>query len=317
MPRIEDFEVKVIVEDQRLEEYKLQEVPRSNVAGQPPQIQKTCFIASTAGKSFKVVVRDLRELRDPEVSVKLYLDGVQVRYNLTEVEELSLDYCRVERTKGAPFVFAPIKLTEHFAEAERDEGTLKNLGTIKTEIEFVKRTGEPAGLWAHPTHKKDVTVHEMAKKGGGHFSRLGDAISVPSPIPIKIVALEHLPKLVCTFSYAPEEWLRAKEIIKAPSSSPESTPEPRNVLKRKNQNIDEATAPKKSKTTAGPSRPKPAVKLEEHDDDFLDPDEARLFQKLRNKIKEKKQAQGIVKLEPFIPEPGLLRPGEVIDLTDD
>lgn len=75
-------------------------------------------------------------------------------------------------------------------------------------------------------------------------------------------------------------WLLAKEII-APLAASEAAATSSNVLKRRNENIDLTTEPNKSRkpfAAAGPSTGPIYIKIEDSDEDLLDPVE---FQALR------------------------------------
>ncbi|KZS97239.1 hypothetical protein SISNIDRAFT_463172 [Sistotremastrum niveocremeum HHB9708] len=315
--RFDDLEVWVEVDGQPLKEYGTRTGP-----GDTDKVKSktTCYVASSRGKAFKVGVRDLRARQMPERAAYLYLDGSYVTSRFSSSRSL-MDGCTMPNGLVSPFLFADMKLTDETRACETDPERIRNMGTVKISVDFVERRGVSSAPSARPEFKS-LPMNERVKKGGGHCAVLGEPVlRTQSRRKDRDVVetIKGMPVIEFVFSYAPEDWLRAKNIITA-TLNPQPIPSTSNALKRRNPNIETTNKPNKSLKTSTQSRPSQAdtgIKIELHDDELLEADDARLLRQLADKIKNKKKAQGIVKFEPLVPDAGLLRRGEVIDLTDD
>ncbi|KAF9514758.1 hypothetical protein BS47DRAFT_1342737 [Hydnum rufescens UP504] len=278
----------------------------------------TCYIPSEEGKHFQLCIA--RTPSKTSLCVKVYFDGgedcaIHVVFPRCKEDSKEIyDSLRVNRSTERRLVFAKLKLTD-------DEDALSAtscidynaLGTIRVEMTHVVEVRLPSsdsrGVWSW---NQDVvhsgTVHERAKKSGGHIVSLGEEIKVPVSRSRSSRECHYLlPPHEVTFRYAPYDVLRARGIIPTP-------PVP----------LGNAS-PASLDGCAVSNAPPPAnVKREREDGDdlsdrlgFSDEEEARMYARLKAKKMAKRSNLAKTKFEENGIPAGIFKCGEVIDLTED
>ncbi|KZS95352.1 hypothetical protein SISNIDRAFT_451916, partial [Sistotremastrum niveocremeum HHB9708] len=219
MPRTDDFEVWIEVDGKRAEEYE-ERVNQINNEKEK-KTMNTCFIPSVAGKNFSVVIQDLRVDRSSRVCARCLVDGSFMFYRLTRVTKddphpIKVDRCQLTADTQCFFRFGAIKLSDDAQTSESDRELLSKLGSIQVMFRFItdiKEVERPMDNFAQLS-RAPRPVYERKKKGGGHRTEIGQEVHNPiSKWRTEWKFRDDLPKTEFTFSYAPEEWLKAKEII--------------------------------------------------------------------------------------------------------
>lgn len=196
----------------------------------------------------------------------------------------------------SPFQFARLRTTDDEAEACQDENRLRELGTIRVQIEWVDVVRQEA--WRPPSTSvnSNEPVYERSKKAGAHCTSLGELEISRRKNWYSTTRVPYIDPMEFVFQYAPLDWLRAKEIAPVPSSASTS----RNQKRRRE--VEE-----------------PSEDSDDTVSEVLDEEEAAVYQRLRAKVANRQSTKRRrVKCEPAEGSRAVLsNPGEVIDLTGD
>ncbi|KZT57637.1 hypothetical protein CALCODRAFT_495875 [Calocera cornea HHB12733] len=209
MPRLEDYETWIEVDDVRLKEYA--------VESRIEERDIRCWIPSQEGKNFVIHYKDHSESRT--IQWKLCADGHECGsiFTLPDKPQVAEAGMPISATEEQLYHFARVTLTEDEHAALQDESLVKQLGTLK----IVAREGTTVPTTFHNSSNmllEDKPVHEQAKKAAGHRVVGGTTVEnicnwvdfEPSgEDPITIV-----------FQYGPEEFLQAKDIMPRPARTP-------------------------------------------------------------------------------------------------
>ncbi|KAL5640714.1 hypothetical protein ACGC1H_001258 [Rhizoctonia solani] len=217
-------------EDNALPEYQVEETADDTIQ---------CWIPSTEGNDFKIryeIVSILHAGHD--LRTIPFLDGVQMSGLATPETRLfeGYSYQHYRQLTGNStarlYEFGKRTLTDSDDCAKLDESILKDLNTIKLKLSWGHQ-GESVP-YAHSAPQEIGTIHEKAaKKGHSGAAKLGKVISVPTvSTTVGFTPAETIALVTFVFNYAPEGWLRARDIIPRDSQEPESQDNRRNILKR-------------------------------------------------------------------------------------
>ncbi|KIJ51527.1 hypothetical protein M422DRAFT_65482 [Sphaerobolus stellatus SS14] len=262
----------------------------------------TCYIPSQAGKKFTV---RFRNTTPPGSGLRgnIFLDGIAAGAGLllpTDIHATSISGQTRWEGFEAPFVFAKLKTTDDETEACQDERRLRDLGTIRIQMEWVHILRQEQ--WRPPSsnlsESVDQPIHERSKKASAHCTGLGDIeISRPKNW-YTTVRINDIEPVDFVFQYAPLDWLKAKGITPASSSTSNTTTSSGSSNSRK--------------------RRESTIANDDSDLELLDPEEVEMYRKLKQKMSNKGPSKRtkVVKQEPRLVS---LRKGspEVIDLTGD
>ncbi|KAF9533953.1 hypothetical protein CPB83DRAFT_844824 [Crepidotus variabilis] len=209
MPRLEDFQAWVSVDDRPLQEY--------GVTQSEDGSQVTCWIVSEEGKAFTILWRDA--VRSQASMGRTFVDGVKCGVpkgiNQKGYKKDSSKENDTACQKGAPssaasdrlFVFAKVELTDDdmYLASDGSEG----LGEIKLEISYIQKKGVTQ-LAINPS-LGEGKIHETRKQLAPHRTRLGTEVQGERK-PVLTVKSKGKPKKFI-FKYRPKEILKAIGII--------------------------------------------------------------------------------------------------------
>ncbi|KAF8525875.1 hypothetical protein BU17DRAFT_62434 [Hysterangium stoloniferum] len=251
-----------------------------------------------------------RKIHAPMAGLRgnIFLDGISAGAGLllsTDTHATTISGQTRWENYESPFVFAKLRTTDDEDEACQDERRLRDLGTVRVQMEWVQVVAQEA--WRPPSNTlHDSTaqpIYERAKKASAHCTSLGD-IEISRPknwfATVRIPSIEPAEYI---FKYAPLDWLNAEGItLSVPSSSAMS-----GSSKRRHES-----------STITPGNSESEVEL-------LDPHEAEEYKRLKAKIACQKsridrgKRHRAVKQEPgpSILPGGRIGPPQVIDLTGD
>ncbi|KZV85293.1 hypothetical protein EXIGLDRAFT_726315 [Exidia glandulosa HHB12029] len=265
----------------------------------------TCWIASQAGKTFSAHFKIINRSERGNYSGRVYVDGSRISgrvfgtippYNRSK---RFIDAMHPTPTTEQKLRFSSLETSDD-DNAVKDNAILSHIGTIEVRIVQVQVNGTVEhGIKAVPTHldsQQKFTVHEAAKKLGGHHAQLA-APKVVKPMKSTDVRDVGGPIVELQFRYRPQAVLEAQDIIPRSRATDLSLAQDPS-RKRARQPNDAGRRDKKAKTTA---------KSEHADSDGA----------LRARIREL-EAQLDVKVKAeAIQVSGEFGPGQIIDLTDD
>ncbi|KZV85292.1 hypothetical protein EXIGLDRAFT_775718 [Exidia glandulosa HHB12029] len=271
----------------------------------------TCWIASQAGKNFSVQFKMCDRSKRGTFSGYVYVDGTFVIGKvLGTVPPYNHSKCVVDEFRPTPttkqsLCFSSLKTNDD--DAIDDNELLSRIGAIRVEIFRVEVTGyEKRRPKEIPSHMgaQQLTVHEAAKKLGGHRVMLG-APEVTSAG--NILRTEKIGSAIVEFEfkYRPQDVLEAQDIIPvtraqvvAPQAAAEDPARKRPLEPNDTTNTNTERRDKKAKT-------------EPVDVDALVAARARI-----RELEAQLDVKSGVKTEE-IRVSGAFGPGQVIDLTDD
>ncbi|KAF8591175.1 hypothetical protein K439DRAFT_1065583 [Ramaria rubella] len=266
----------------------------------------TCHIPSQEGKKFSIRFRHAHAGSMVALRGNIFLDGIASGAGLLLATDMHA--CMISgqtRWEGleSPFQFARLKTTDDESEACQDEARLRELGTIRVQIEWVNVVRQEE--WRQPSTSTlaNQPIHERSKKASAHCTSLGELeISRPKHW-YSTTKIPYIEPLDFVFQYAPVDWLRARGIFSAPALVPASPTASSNSRPGKRRQHDS----KMDNSSA-----------EETLTEVLDEEEAAIYQRLKAKMANRKHAKRLktVKQEPDTgPRKRLAHPPEVIDLT--
>ncbi|EJD42172.1 hypothetical protein AURDEDRAFT_186160 [Auricularia subglabra TFB-10046 SS5] len=302
------FEAWVMCEDKHLPIYNIECVGNKT----------TCWIPSEAGKNFSVYAKLVDESLKMNVAAQLSVDGTYVggRVFGTTAPHTFRQVAIEGRSNSAStmqkLVFSTLAMSDDDS-AVRDGQQLADLGMLSLKITRVTVIGKATPI--PTTHTPDklaegkLTVHERAKKLGGHRTTLGAEVTVAAQTtaPLKY----HEVRAIFEFRYRPKDVLQAMDIIPAP---PAKRP-------RETAGLHDTTnmpRAKKTKVTSGATAPKPEP-VDEHDVPAMLARVRELEARLRERdgaVADDDNASIKREAEPINASHFFAR-GEVIDLTDD
>ncbi|KZV85295.1 hypothetical protein EXIGLDRAFT_841596 [Exidia glandulosa HHB12029] len=266
----------------------------------------TCWIASQAGKNFAVhfKMNDRSERANYSGAVGRTFGTVPPAHDYAQ---RSVTAMRPTPTTQRQLRFSSLQTSDDDY-AIKDNAILSHLGTILVKFYRVEVEGtmdhSAKPVPAHLDSQQKFTVHEAAKKLGGHHVQLVAPKAVKPyrrtrvrPIGGSIVELE--------FKYRPQSVLEAQDII--PVLRAQAVPAEYKSRKRPNDATNTDRRVKKAKT-------------EPVDGDALHAAQARI-RDLEAQLKKEREGLAMdVKVKAEV-EPirvsGAFSPGQVIDLTDD
>ncbi|KAF9062863.1 hypothetical protein BDP27DRAFT_1336068, partial [Rhodocollybia butyracea] len=171
MPSFESFSASVVVDGQPLNEYNVETSSKNGCT------TVTCWIASEAGKQYKVQWKDTvcATNRDGQVYVDgIYCGGKLLRSGYKNRVRV-LGGIKTSPTSLRPFEFSHLNMTDN-----EDVGEMPiNVGQIELRIyrwqeTHTKKTQSTRGL----SLPAEQTFNEKAKKGIDHQTRFGEVVHV-------------------------------------------------------------------------------------------------------------------------------------------
>ncbi|CAE7118050.1 unnamed protein product [Rhizoctonia solani] len=205
-----------------LPEYQVQETADDTIQ---------CWIPSTSGVNFQIHWKVIRNPH-PEFDLRRvpFLDGVQMRPTVTSKTKLQkfstgkLYKHQTGTSTARLYEFGTRVLVDTDDSVKPNQLVLQNLNTIKLIFEW----GQRRELLS--THRFEVPaeigpIHEKAaKKSHSGAAKLGKTISVATSTTVAFTTLTTVKPITFMFCYAPEGWLRARDIIpRNPESESQDT----------------------------------------------------------------------------------------------
>ncbi|CAE6472668.1 unnamed protein product [Rhizoctonia solani] len=198
-------------ERNRLEEYQVQETADGAIQ---------CWVPSVEGANFKIqweVIGDARPGQD--LCAFPYLDGVKLtggvlyrkKISIGEVGQLAEE--SIGTSTARLYEFGSRVLTDKDTGIKLDSSVVKRLNTI--QVDFVwGRGGQPKPKKHFEEYKDIGPIHEKAaKKGHAGAAKLGKTVSTNRATRCDFRPNNSIKQATFIFRYAPEDWLRAREII--------------------------------------------------------------------------------------------------------
>ncbi|KDN34303.1 hypothetical protein RSAG8_12597, partial [Rhizoctonia solani AG-8 WAC10335] len=213
----------------QLSEYQVQETADDTIQ---------CWIPSTQGTNFEIHYH-VRHNPHPKSDLCFvpFLDGVQMsgfapsNAYLSEQPIGKLYRHRIGNASARLYEFGTRMFTDRDDVAKPDQTVLKSLNTIKLVFEWGHR-GNISEIWdGFHDHREIGPIHEKAaKKGHSGAAKLGKTINLTTSSTVHFATHKHIKPVTFIFCYAPEDWLRARDIV---PRSPEPEPqEARGTQKR-------------------------------------------------------------------------------------
>ncbi|CAE6405014.1 hypothetical protein BN14_01853 [Rhizoctonia solani AG-1 IB] len=204
-------------EGNQLEEYQVQVLSDGTIQ---------CWVPSVEGTNFKI---QWEVIGNPHPGLDLCaypsLDGVQftgsVLYlkNIVKGDVGQLSSESTGTSTARLYEFGKRALTDKDTGIKLDNSMVKRLNTV--QVDFVwGRGGNSKSKKNFKEHEDIGPIHEKtAKKGHAGAAKLGRTISISKATRCSFRPNKDIKQNTFVFHYAPEDWLRAREIIPA-------TPEP-------------------------------------------------------------------------------------------
>ncbi|CAE6430830.1 hypothetical protein ACGC1H_001255 [Rhizoctonia solani] len=200
------------------------------------QVQETaddtiqCWIPSTTGVNFQIhweVIRNPHPQHD--LRTVPFLDGVLMRPMVTSKHALvnphggKLYKHQTGTSTARLYEFGTRALTDSEDAAKPDQSILKSLNTIKLVFEWGRRR-ESFKASQFEVPPETGPIHEKAaKKSHSGAVKLGKTINVATSNTVFFTTYMKVKPITFLFCYAPEGWLRARDIIpRNPELEPES-----------------------------------------------------------------------------------------------
>jgi len=171
----------------------------------------TAFIASEAGKQFKVVMKN--NAADFDITSMLYIDGEYVQHLVVPAgrnhEVIGL---RASASTIRPFKFQDVKLVDPDVE---DAPMVPEMGTIELQMFRCRTIGYHSRQKDFPQALHLGRVSELSKKAGWHRVGTADEIPIPESQFCSVSYIDPPGVRYATFKifYRPRELLEAQGII--------------------------------------------------------------------------------------------------------
>ncbi|CAE6526097.1 unnamed protein product [Rhizoctonia solani] len=195
----------------KLPEYQVQEIGGDTIQ---------CWIPSTEGTSFKILWKVVENLH-PKYDLRTvpFLDGIQMTGKVsskhTIVNGVPSQHYR-QRTGASTarlYEFGRRTLTDSDDHGKLDPSLLNSLNTVKLVV-YRGHKGVPAPQKSFYIPQEIGAVNEKAvKKGHSGAAKLGSTIPVPTSYGISFKPYKKIKPITFVFCYAPEDWLRARDIV--------------------------------------------------------------------------------------------------------
>ncbi|CAE6444839.1 unnamed protein product [Rhizoctonia solani] len=218
-------------DDNVLPEHRVQEVGDNTIQ---------CWVPSTEGSNFKILWK-VTENVHPEHDLRTLplLDGIRMSGMISRKREVVKGFSGMHfRQRTGPssarlYEFGQQTLTDSDDCGNLDPSLLNSLNTIKLVVDWGRRVSSAPRKSFHvpqeigPVHEKSV------KKGHSGAAKLGTVIPIPASNGITFTASSEIEPVTFMFCYAPEGWLRARDIVtRCPERDPDAQ-DTKITLKRK------------------------------------------------------------------------------------
>ncbi|CUA73665.1 hypothetical protein RSOLAG22IIIB_01194 [Rhizoctonia solani] len=213
------------------------------------QVEKTaddtiqCWVPSTEGNNFKIRWKIVKLLHPGhDLRTDPFLDGVQMRgaatYKRLLVEGYSYQHYEqpIGTTTARLYEFGKRTLTDSNDYAKPDESIIKNLNTIKLKFTW-GNTGKLVPYVCSAPQEIELIHEKAAKKGHSGAAKLGKTITIPTPASVDFAPDKAIKPITFVFNYAPEDWLRARDII--PGGPETISQDNQGILKRERSTTPE------------------------------------------------------------------------------
>ncbi|CAE6436440.1 unnamed protein product [Rhizoctonia solani] len=222
-------------EGNRLDEYQVQETADGALQ---------CWVPSVESTNFKI---QWEVIGNPHPGLDLcaypYLDGVKLTGSVLYTKNIArgdvgqLSSESTGTSTARLYEFGKRALTDKDTGIKLDNSMVKRLNTI--QVDFVwGRGGDSKSKTRFEEHKEIGPIHEKtAKKGHIGAAKLGRTVSISRATCCTFRPQKGKKQATFVFCYAPEDWLRAREII--PATPEPVSQNPRGVQKRNRSNAAE------------------------------------------------------------------------------
>ncbi|KZS88006.1 hypothetical protein SISNIDRAFT_490524 [Sistotremastrum niveocremeum HHB9708] len=301
MPNVDGFGAYIKIEDNRLDEYKIESSSfRDN--GHEDNVRVACHIASEAGKHFHIGIRLPKAPSVQLFRITVDIDGTPVRtlnFAPTRTRNEVFRTYRLDSLHRTPLLFGKLKLTDDENMAETNEERITALGTILIRIFPVYLT-DIERVRKYESLQPLLPVLETKKKGASHCLQRGDLIARPVQRSTRIVKkrIRGHRSYEFLFHYAAHAWLQVEGII---PTGARTSAKGRSTL---------------TSDVAVDITPRSVSPGDEDAELLLDPEEAQQLRKLNEKMADRRRHRA-VKREPLVPLMQGVPPATVIDLTGD
>ncbi|EJD42173.1 hypothetical protein AURDEDRAFT_186161 [Auricularia subglabra TFB-10046 SS5] len=289
------LEALVVCEDKALPIYNIERVGN----------KATCWIPSEAGKAFSVQIKLLNESLGTNIAARLYVDGSYVSGQVFgTIAPYSL------RRK---LFFSKLTMSDDDS-AIKDSSLLSEIGTLNLKVTRVTVLGASAMAPLPATAlEQNLTVHERAKKLGGHRTTLGDDTPVSRQNFLSV--FDHDLYVEFEFRYRPQDVLQAMDIMPVPRAESAKRPLDTDLN-------DSANPPCTKKPKVAPACATQTVADNQPKSEPVDVDDVQTIraqiQELEAKLRRREAGRAPIKREPEPIHAGrFFAKGEIIDLTDD
>ncbi|CUA73663.1 hypothetical protein RSOLAG22IIIB_01193 [Rhizoctonia solani] len=197
--------------DDILPEYQVQEVGDDTIQ---------CWIPSTEGRNFKILWKVVEHLHPGhDLSTLPLLDGVRMSGKVSRKHKLAKGSSgkqfrqRIGASTARLYEFGKRTLTDGDESGKLNPSLLNSLNTIKLVVEWgqagasIQRKTFYVPQEIGPVHEKSV------KKGHSGAAQLGKAVSVSMSNHTDFKVSKEIKPITFVFCYAPEDWLRARDIV--------------------------------------------------------------------------------------------------------
>ncbi|KAF8689759.1 hypothetical protein RHS03_09039, partial [Rhizoctonia solani] len=212
-------------EGDELPEYQVQETSDDTIQ---------CWIPSTNGTNFKIEWKILKNPH-PKLDIRTtpYLDGVRLRGTAWGKSAFGKhDRQSIGHSTAQLYEFGERVLTDNDNYLKPDQSILESMNTIKLTLHWGQQSkSRPTRSFCKP--QELAPVHEKAaKKGHSGAAKLGKTVVFDSTAEgsVTFEPSKSIKPLNFVFCYAPEDWLRAREII--PHSPEPDSQDNQSTLKR-------------------------------------------------------------------------------------
>ncbi|EUC65550.1 hypothetical protein RSOL_447670 [Rhizoctonia solani AG-3 Rhs1AP] len=197
--------------DTTLPEYQVQEMGDDTIK---------CWIPSTEGKRFKILWKVVENLHPKhDLRTVPFLDGVQMSGKVSRKHKVAKGLCRQHfrqrtgETTARLYEFGRRTLTDSDDGGKLNPSLLDSLNTVKLVVDW-GHGGPSAPRKTFYVPQEVGPIHEKSvKKGHSGAAQLGAAISVSASNGMGFTVSKKIKPITFIFCYAPEDWLRARDIV--------------------------------------------------------------------------------------------------------
>ncbi|KAG8688390.1 hypothetical protein FRC11_005503 [Ceratobasidium sp. 423] len=194
-----------------LPEYQVQEIGDDTIQ---------CWIPSTEGTNFKILWKVVKNFHPGyDLRTVPFLDGVRMSGTVSGKHLIVKDFSgqhfrqRTGASAARLYEFGRRALTDSDDCGQLDQSLLNSLNTVKLVVDRGRRGTSAPRKTFHVPQEIGAVNEKAVKKGHSGAAKLGTTISVSTSSGIGFAPSKETKPITFVFCYAPEDWLRARDIV--------------------------------------------------------------------------------------------------------